>query len=84
MTKEAYERQNHFRRANEMASKIHAVLMMALQPLEQHELLMDIGQYKSAGKDRHSSPWNRRRDYKTMAIKRASRAKHNKAMRGGR
>jgi hypothetical protein len=46
--------------------------------------LMDIGQYKSAGKDRHSSPWNRRRDYKTMAIKRASRAKHNKSMRGGR
>ena len=83
MTREAYERQNHFRRANEMNSKISAVLMMALPSWRQQELLMDIGQYKSAGKDRQSSPWNRKRSYNHMAIKRASRAKHNKAMRGG-
>lgn len=83
MTREAYERQNHFRRANEFAAKLQMILTIGEKDsLMRDLLLLNLGNYKSPGKDRNSGG-NRRRNYNTMSVKRASKTKHNRTMRGG-
>lgn len=82
MTREAYEKQNHFRRVNEHITRVNLIMALTIPHMQKMAELQKVAWWMPKGKDRNSGG-NRRRNYHTMAVKRASKAKHNRSMRGG-